>query len=224
MTRAPSATSACAAANPRPRLPPVTRHTRSRNPRSIRPFCRVSPAPAARPCPGLARAGSNAGSPLLRGPAPACRFRAELSHPAECNKAPFMYEIEGGLVWPRPPGRPRLPSLPSAARQPARARHPQQTPVSRPFLRPAVAPGWCPFPTVNVFLRPFREPRKSPREFNWEFQNPHHVLTIPPVIRTSRRLSTGLCTSGPQVTRRNSEIPAHGRYTVIVRSFLRDVR
>jgi hypothetical protein len=38
-TRAPSATSAWAAANPRPRLPPVTRYTLSRNPRSIRPFC-----------------------------------------------------------------------------------------------------------------------------------------------------------------------------------------
>ena len=31
--------SAWAAANPRPRLPPVTRYTLSRNPRSMRPFC-----------------------------------------------------------------------------------------------------------------------------------------------------------------------------------------
>ena len=38
-TRAPSATSTWAAANPRPRLPPVTRYTRSCKPRSMRPFC-----------------------------------------------------------------------------------------------------------------------------------------------------------------------------------------
>ena len=35
--RAPSATSASAVANPRPRLPPVTRYTLSRSPRSMRP-------------------------------------------------------------------------------------------------------------------------------------------------------------------------------------------
>lgn len=38
MTLAPSRVSACAAAKPRPRLPPVTRYTLSRNPRSMKAF------------------------------------------------------------------------------------------------------------------------------------------------------------------------------------------
>ena len=50
-TRAPSATSTSAAANPRPRLPPVTMYTLSRSPRSTRPFC-----PKSRP--GLQRRGA----------------------------------------------------------------------------------------------------------------------------------------------------------------------
>ena len=72
---------------------------------------------------------------------------------------------------------------------------------------------------------PFPRAAQEPAGIQLEFsQRPHHVHRIPPVIRTSRRLSTGLCTSGPQVTRRNSENTSTWSHYVIVRSFLRDVR
>src|SRR6266702_3635930 len=41
---------------------------------------------------------------------------------------------------------------------------------------------------------------------------PHLVHRIPPVIRTSQRLSTALCTATPQVTRRNSENTTDDRH------------
>src|SRR6266702_770968 len=41
---------------------------------------------------------------------------------------------------------------------------------------------------------------------------PHLVHRIPPVIRTSQRLSTALCTATPQVTRRNSENTSDDRH------------
>ena len=100
----------------------------------------------------------------------------------------------------------RLPGLPSATRRPP-------VPDTRCKFRfpglsiaPGKPPRWCPFPAVKTFLRPQPASRKSPSQFILSFFScPHLVHRIPPVIRTSQRLSTALCTATPQVTRRNSE-------------------
>jgi len=142
---------------------------------------------------------------------PACRCGLELSRPAECNKAPFMYEMKGALSGHATPDRP-------VARPPRRRAPPRQgqAPAGNTgfpaFPAPGVAPGWCPFPTVKAFLRPPRKSRKSLREFNEGFFPVHTLPTefrrlsarhggYPPAYaQTAHRL--------PGVTRR---IPAQGR-------------
>jgi hypothetical protein len=122
------------------------------------------------------------------------------------------------------PGRP-VARPPRRHAPPAGAKHPRQIPVSRPFPRPGEAPGWCPFPAVKAFLRPLRPSRKSRRGIHFEFfPRPHVVHRIPSVIRMSQRLSTALCTTTPQITRRNSENTSARSPYVIIRSFLSDIR
>jgi hypothetical protein len=64
----------------------------------------------------------------------------------------------------------------------------------------------------TAFTRVAQESAEIHCEF---FLCPHIVHRMPPVIRMSQRLSTGLCTPRPQirpqVTWRNSENTAHGR-------------
>ena len=179
---------------------------------------------------------------------------------AECNKAPFMYEMKGALSGcgpgsasfpasrlrvsqspgltvpdrlvsqphrPRSAGRPaslfrfvRLPGLPGATRRPpvpdtrCKFRFPGLTsPRGKP-------PGWCPFPAVKVFLRPFARVAQEPAAIHFRFFSyPHLVHRIPPVIRTAQRLSTALCTTTPQVTRSNSENTSDDRPSYSLRLF-----
>ena len=133
---------------------------------------------------------------VAAGPSPAA--------PAECDKAPLMYEMKGASSGLAAPGQP-VARLPGAARHPASARRPRESPVSRQFPRPRVSLGWCPFPAVKVFLLPPRGPRKRLRDIHCEiFLGPHIVHRIRAVIRTSPGLSTVLCTSRQQVTWSNS--------------------
>ena len=95
---------------------------------------------------------------------------------AECNKAPFMYEMKGALSGHVAPDRP-VARLPRRHAPPDGAKHPPEPPVSRLFPCPEVAPGWCPFPTVKAFLLPLRESRKSLREFIFWFFSVHTLST-----------------------------------------------
>ena len=116
-----------------------------------------------------------------------------------------MYEMKGALSGHAAPGRPV--ARPSRRRAPHRRGQAPAVNTGFPaFPASRVAPGWCPFPTVNVFLRPFRESCKSLIEV---FSCPHAVHRIGPVIRTSRRLSTALCTSSPQVIIRLTVVQRH---------------
>jgi len=133
---------------------------------------------------------------------PACRSGREHRRPAECNKAPFMYEMKGALPGCAAPDPP-VAWRPRRRAPPAGARHPRELPVSRLSPCPGVAPGWCPFPTVKLFLLPSRWSRKSLREFILGFFCVHTLSTpCPLVIRISQRLSTGLCTPHPQIIHR----------------------
>ena len=71
---------------------------------------------------------------------------------------------------------------------------------------PRVAPGWCPFLAVNAFLPACAS---AAQELSliifWSFLNPHAIHRNPAVIRTWRRLSTGLLTTNPQVTGCNAQ-------------------
>jgi len=90
----------------------------------------------------------------------------------------------GSADWPASLFRfARLPGLPGATRRPPvpgthdKYRFPGLSRV------PGEAPGWCPFPAVNAFLRPLRPSRKSRREFILTFFRIHTMST------ESRRLS-----------------------------------
>ena len=112
-----------------------------------------------------------------------------------------MYEMEGALCGLAAPDRP-VARLPRRCAPPARAKHPREPPVSRLFPRPRVAPGWCPFPTVNVFLPACASVAQEPTGIHFEFfLHPHVAHRKRAVIRTLQRLSTALCTNHPQVTR-----------------------
>ena len=66
------------------------------------------------------------------------------------SEAPSMYEMEG-------------------ASPPAGARYPPEVPVSRSLARSGITPGWCPFPTVKVFLLLSPPLRKSLPQFILNF-------------------------------------------------------
>ena len=71
-----------------------------------------------------------------------------------------MYEMEG--VSSAPPGQiGQSPGLAEPYGPPAKARPRRESSVSRSFPPPGVSPGWCPFPTVKVFLSCRPAPRKS---------------------------------------------------------------
>ena len=136
--------------------------------------------------------------------------RRERLRRAECNKAPSMYEMEGALCGLAAPDRP-VARLPRRCAPPARAKHPREPPVSRPFPRPWVAPGWCPFPTVNVFLPSHASVAQEPTAIHFEFfLHPHVAHRKRAVIRTLQRLSTALYTNHPQVTRESWRISSFG--------------
>ena len=165
---------------------------------------------------------------------------------AECNKAPFMYEMKGALSGcgpgsasfpasrlrvsqspgltvpdrlvsqphrPRSTGRPaslfrfvRLPGFPGATRRPPVPDTRCKFRFPGLYIARGKPPGWCPFPAVKVFLRPPPCVAQEPTAIHFRFFScPHLVHRIPLVIRTSRWLSTALCTTTPQVTRRNPE-------------------
>lgn len=107
---------------------------------------------------------------------PACRSGVERRRGAQYNKAPFMYEMKGALSGRALPARP-VARLPRRRAPPAGAKHPLEPPVSRLFPCPGVAPGWCPFPTVKVFLLPSLWSRKSLREFIFSFFRVHTLST-----------------------------------------------
>ena len=93
-----------------------------------------------------------------------------------------MYEMKGALSGRAAPDPPAA-WLPRHRAPPAGAKHPPEPPVSRLFPCPGVTPGWCPFPTVELFLLPSRWWRKSLREFILRFFSVHTLST------KSRRLS-----------------------------------
>jgi hypothetical protein len=168
-----------------------------------------------------------------------------LAHAAECNKAPFMYEMKGalsgygpgsasfpasrlrvsqspGLTVPdqlvsqphrsRSTGRPaslfrfvRLPGLPGATRRPlvpdtrGKYRFPG-------FPAPRGSPGMVPVSCGESISTPSATVTQELAGIHFKyFSCPHVVHRIPPVIRMPRRLSTGFCTTHPQVTWRNSD-------------------
>jgi hypothetical protein len=130
---------------------------------------------------------------------------AGLLHAAECNKAPFMYEMKGVLSGHAAPDRP-VARPPRHRAPPAGARYPQEILVSQPFPRPRGCPRMVPVSNGENISTPSGRVAQEPAGIHSEFLScPHIVHRIPSVIRTSRRLSTGLCTSRPQVTWRNSE-------------------
>ena len=120
--------------------------------------------------------------------------------PGRIRHGPSMYEMEGPCpASPRQAGQ--LAGFADAARRPpgpdtrASGRSPGSSRV------PGVAPGWCPFPAVKVFLLPPRAPRKALRPAISCFFAIHEgIHRKQAVIRISQRLSTDLLTACPQAT------------------------
>ena len=98
------------------------------------------------------------------------------------------------------------PGLPGATRRPP-------VPATRCKFRfpglsrgPGETPGMVPVSCGESISTPSARNAQEPAGIHFEFFScPHLVHRIPPVIRTSQRLSTVLFTTTPQVTRRNSE-------------------
>jgi hypothetical protein len=100
----------------------------------------------------------------------------------------------------------RLPGLPGATRRPP-------VPGTRCKFRfpglsiaPGETPWMVPVSCGESISTPSARVAQEPAAIHFKFFScPHLVHRIPPVIRTSQRFSTALCTTTPQVTRRNSE-------------------
>jgi hypothetical protein len=168
--------------------------------------------------------------------------RAGVPFAAECNKAPFMYEMKGALSGHAAPDHPvtrapvpdrQLPSFPVPVRPvaqpprlrsagcpaarvqsagypaswrrapPAGARHPLESRF--PDLSRAPGdPRMVPVSNGECISTPSAPVAQEPAGIHFRlFLCPHIVHRIASVIRTSPRLSTALCTTIPQVTRRN---------------------
>ena len=165
---------------------------------------------------------------------------------AECNKAPFMYEMKGALSGhspgsagfpasrlrvsqspgltvpdrlvsqphrPRSTGRPaslfrfvRLPGLPGATRRPPVPGTRCKFRFPGLYIVPGETPWMVPVSCGKNISTPSGSVAQEPVPIHFRFFScPHLVHRIPPVVRMSQRLSTTLCTTTPQVTRRNSE-------------------
>jgi hypothetical protein len=135
----------------------------------------------------------------------ACRSRRKCRRPAECDQAPSTYEMEG--AWPghaMPVRRPVawLFPAPRASRQcqsPARS-----TGFPALLTFPGVASEVVPVSSGEAFLL-LRQGDTQERADNYFylFRHPHDVHRNPAVIRIYQRFSTTLCTTNPQVARRN---------------------
>ena len=164
---------------------------------------------------------------------------------AECNKAPFMYEMKGALSGhspgsagfpasrlrvsqspgltvpdrlvsqphrPRSTGHPaslfrfvRSPGLPGATRRPPVPGTRCKFRFPGLYIAPGEAPWMVPVSCGENISTPSAGVAQEPVPIHFKFFScPHLVHRIPPVVRTSQRLSTALCTTTPQVTRRNS--------------------
>ena len=149
--------------------------------------------------------------------------------PNQIDRSPGLtVPVRPVIQTPRPVhpvARARHPVRPAARTPqrhapPAGARHPLQIPVSRPFHRPWGDPGMVPVSCGESISTPFARVAQEPTGIHFRFLScPHLVHRIPSVIRTSRRLSTALCTATPQVTRRNSENTSARSPNVITPSF-----
>jgi hypothetical protein len=100
------------------------------------------------------------------------------------------------------PGYPDSPA-PRAAR---RYRVPAANTGFPAFPRPGGSPGMVPVSCGESISTPSAPVAQEPAGIHFEFfPRPHLVHRIRPVIRKSRPLSTGFCTTNPQVTSRNSK-------------------
>ena len=115
--------------------------------------------------------------------------------------SPFPVRLVPRLAGP---GRP-------VARPPRRHAPPRrcQTPAANTgfpaFPASRGSPRMVPVPCGECISTPSASVTQEPAGIHFEFfPHPHVVHRIPPVIRTFQRLSTGFCTTHPQVTRRNS--------------------
>ena len=117
-----------------------------------------------------------------------------------------MYEMEGALPGHAVPSQP-VAWPPRPRGPPAGAVYPRPIPVSRSRPGPlSCLREWCPFPTVKVFLLRRRMPRKGFRQSYGEFFAIHTLSTERGRLSAvSEGLSTGLCTTLPQITSGNPQ-------------------
>ena len=114
---------------------------------------------------------------------------------------------------PRSTGRPaslfrfvRLPGLPGATRRPPVPDTRCKFRFPGLYIAPGETPWMVPVSCGESISTPFASVAQEPAAIHFKFfPCPHLVHRITPVIRTSQRLSTALCTTTPQVTRRNSK-------------------
>ena len=130
---------------------------------------------------------------------PACRSGLAPSRPAECNKAPFMYEMKGALSGHAAPDRP-------VARPPWRCAPPRQgqAPPGNTGFPAFPAPRGCPrmVPVSNgeCISTACASVAQELAGIHFEFFSIHMFAhRILAVIRTLQRLSTALCTNHPQL-------------------------
>jgi len=137
---------------------------------------------------------------------------------AECNKAPFMYEMKGALsASPHQIGR--LPGLPGAARRPP-------VPGTRTNHRlpgdPRVpgCPRMVPVSNGKSIFTPLREfAQGSAGVHFWFFSCPHAIHKNSGGYPHAATVIHRLCTTCPQVTWRNSENTGLRSPYVIARYF-----
>jgi len=166
-------------------------------------------------------------SPIRLGRFPGCPFPGRLVPSLTVSgSAGSSLTVSGSAGFPpRRSGPSGCPSAPA----PRAARRCQAPAANTGFpafpALPGKPPGWCPFPAVKAFLRPRSPVTQELAGIHFEFFLRAHVVhRIPPVIRISQRLSTGFCTSRPQVTWRNSGNTCAWSPYVIIRSFHGNIR
>jgi len=114
----------------------------------------------------------------------------------------------------------RLPGLPGATRRPPVPGTRCKFRFPGLYIAPGETPWMVPVSCGENISTPSADVAQEPVAIHFKFFScPHLVHRIPPVIRTSRRLSTALCTTTPQVTRRNSKNTSDDRLFVFTPSF-----